>query len=105
MIIDWILDRRDLEEQLKSRGKKLSSYVEWYNDLSEQDKNFAAKPYNAHDFYIYALKRGYRDVTLAMDYGTEEAVKKVLCEYVTEGRYSPQICDYINSVKWVGEEE
>lgn len=31
----------------------------------------------------------------------ETAVKKALCGYVLTAGYSPDICDYINSVSWL----
>lgn len=74
MIIDRILDRKD------------------------------GTPYNAHDFYFYCLgyMRGIGDkITAALDYGTEEDVKRALCEYVINNEYNPKICDYINSVSWL----
>lgn len=40
-------------------------------------------------------------ITAAMDYGTEEEVKKALCEYITECEYNHEICDYINSREWL----
>ncbi len=36
-----------------------------------------------------------------LDNGTEEQVKKVLCDYVIEYGYSDKITDFINSVNWV----
>lgn len=102
MIIDFILDRKDLEEQLEIQGKNYINYVEWYDSLSEQNKAFATKPYDAHDFYFYALDEGAYDITRAMDEGEEDDVKAALCDYVLCNGYDEQICDYINSVKWVG---
>lgn len=63
--------------------------------------------YNARDFYYNVLQ--YREtwpnlsdpITRAMDGGTEQDVKKALCSYVSAAGYSPEICDYINSVNWL----
>ena len=43
------------------------------------------------------------DICEAMDYGTEDDVRKALCAYVTSNDYNPAICDYINSVSWLEE--
>ena len=83
MIIDKILDRKD--------------DIEIYNFDS----------YNAHDFYFDCL--GYSQVfdqafdyiTIAMDYGTEEDVKKALCKYIDDNDYNPKIKDFIKSVEWL----
>lgn len=78
MIIDRILDRYDDEKE------------GYFN-------------YNAHDFYFDVFEYGRigDSITRAMDYGTEEDVKKALCEYVIKNEYNPKICDYINSVNWI----
>ena len=78
MIIDLILDRKD----------------------DEKEGFFF---YNAHDFYYDVMGYGEigDDITRAMDCGTEEDVKKALCEYVIHNEYNPAICDYINSVNWI----
>ena len=78
MVIDCILDRRDAEK---------------YGDFD----------YNAHDFYFNLL--GYNpvsdNITLAMDYGTENDVKRALCDYITRGGYNPLIINYINARTWL----
>ena len=63
--------------------------------------------YDPQQFYFDVLE--YREIwpelsdpiTRALDGGTEEDVKRELCKYVTENGYSPEICDYINSVSWL----
>lgn len=74
MIVDRILDRKD------------------------------GKPYSAHDFYMDCLGYGRigDDITRAMDFGTEEEVKRALCKYVVENEYNPLICDYICRINWLG---
>ena len=61
-------------------------------------------PYNAHDFYfeviIYGRPWGDR-ITEEMDYGTEESVRHILCEYIDTNEYNPLIKDYINAVTWL----
>lgn len=83
MIIDLILDRKDDVE-------------DWGVDT-----------YNAHKFYTECMEYntifdGIADgITKAMDYGTEEEVKKELCNYIIKNGYNEKICDYINSVNWL----
>lgn len=83
MIIDLILDRKDNEE------------------LCGKDT------YSAKDFYLDCMKYsaivdgGFDYITLAMDYGTENDVKKALCKYIEEGEYNPKIKEYINRKKWI----
>ena len=77
MIIDIILDRKDGE------------------------------PYDAKKFYLDIM--GYADIwpdlanpiTRAMDGGTNEDVRKALCDYIVSQGYNPSICDYVNSVEWI----
>ena len=76
MIIDLILDRKDGHE------------------------------YNARDFYCDVMEYestciSNRAISRAMDYGTENDVKKALCDYVINQRYNTEICTYINSVNWL----
>ena len=79
MIIDRILDRKD-------------DFEEFGND-----------DYKPHDFYfdVFGYGRVGDDITRAMDFGTEEDVKKALCDYVISNEYNPDICNYINSVNWL----
>lgn len=78
MIIDLILDRRDNEK---------------YNDFN----------YNAHDFYFGVLSYGKvgDEITRAMDYSTENDVKKALCKYIDNNGYNPLIKDYIQERVWL----
>lgn len=77
MIIDIILDRKDGE------------------------------PYDAKKFYLDIM--GYSEtwpdladpITRAMDGGTNEDVRKALCDYIVSQGYNPFICDYVNSVEWI----
>ena len=78
MIIDCILDRRDNEK---------------YGDFN----------YSAHKFYmdIFGYERIADGITAAMDYGTENDVKRALCEYITKNEYNPRIIDYIMARTWL----
>ncbi len=78
MIVDLILDRKD------------------------------GVPYSAHDFYIAC--RGYEqlqvgthgeDISLAMDYGDNRDVQRVLCQYIQRNGYPADIESYIRSQVWV----
>ena len=71
MIIDKILDRRD--------GKK----------------------YNPKDFYFDLLMYEDKRISAAMDYGTDDDVKRELARYIVENGYRLSIINYINSVNWI----
>ena len=77
MIIDLILDRKD------------------------------GYPYNVRDFFYYVsayeTKDGLFPISRALDSGTEEDVKRELCNYILENGYNKTICNYINSVSWLEE--
>lgn len=77
MIIDCILDRKDGEE-------------------------FGGR-YSPHDFYTSIMRYGKisHGITAAMDYGTEEDVRRELCEYILTNDYNPAICQYVNSRAWL----
>lgn len=77
MIIDLILDRKDGD---------IYSPKEFYNELMDYSEIWASLT---------------NPITSAMDYGTEEDVKRELCNYVLNCGYNPQICEYINSVEWL----
>lgn len=83
MIIDLILDRKDFGTIFTDRQGSVK--------------------YNANDFYRAVFDYGEIgfDITRALDYGTEQDVKKALCDYIDKGQYNPNIKDYINSVKWL----
>lgn len=77
MIIDLILDRKD--------GRTYDP-VQFYSEVLE---------------YRGICPELSDPITRALDAGTEDDVKKALCEYVTGEGYAPEICDYINSVSWL----
>ena len=80
MIIDCILDRKWYEEI----GKPNYNPQQFYNDCME---------YGGSGWYI----------ARAMDFGTEDEVREMLCEYIDNNQYNPEIKDYINSVDWIME--
>lgn len=64
----------------------------------------AGDEYSAREMYYYLMDDVfdfYRDIAKVMDEGTEEDVKKALCDYVMSEGYNPDICNYINSVNWL----
>lgn len=79
MIIDLILDRKD------------------YIEIDKVDT------YNAREFYYNVM--GYGEVghgiTRALDYGTNEDVKKALYQYLVEQGYNLEIKKFIDSVDWL----
>lgn len=79
MIVDLILDRKDNEQ---------------FDGVDT---------YKAHDFYISCMGYGSiaDKITRAMDYGTEEDVRKALCRYIDDNEYNEKIKDYINSHDWL----
>lgn len=98
MIIDLILDRKDDEQ----------SIAEGFTHRRNLDGTVEKIEYNARKFYHGVMQyingcgdRYAEKITAAMDYGTEEEVKKALCEYITECEYNHEICDYINSREWL----
>ena len=86
MIIDLILDRQD-------------DNTVWSDSLGQP------VPYNAHTFYLNVMDYGEigYDITRAFDEGTEQDIKKALCDYIDNGNYSEDIKEYINSVEWLVE--
>lgn len=63
--------------------------------------------YNAHDFYFDVTGYGKigEGIARALDGGTEEDVKRELCRYIHEQEYNPNICDFINAVKWLEDDK
>lgn len=88
MIIDLILDRMEYEPGVIYIG---CSDGGW------------GKPYNPRTFYFECMRYGRiaDRITLAMDYGTENDIRKALCDYIDENEYNPKIKDYINSQNWL----
>lgn len=84
MIIDLILDRKD-------------------DNTVRSDSMGQSVPYNAHTFYLNVMNYGEvgYGIARAMDEGTEEDVKQALCQYIKDQNYNTDICDYVNSVRWL----
>lgn len=106
MIIDKILDRKDLEAAIAAEGCTIEEYQEWYESLTESEQDMQDTPYDTRDFYNYVHEEWSAigvgaDILTAMDGGSEEDVKRALCKYILENDYNPQICDYINQVEWL----
>lgn len=65
----------------------------------------AGCPYNPKSFYNYCT--GYNSpasikIAKAMDYGTEEDVKRTIHEYLNEADYNfPEFHKFVNSVNWI----
>ena len=79
MIIDLIFDRKDNEEAF---GQDLYSSLDFYYEIRDYEE-------------IFGLNG---DISKAMDYGTENDVKKALCD---KNDYNPEIKEYINSKSWI----
>ena len=82
MIIDKILDRRDNEK--------------------------CGIPYNPKEFYLEVFdyiggcgSDSAKKITAAMDYGTEDDVKRALMEYVDLNGYDKKVNRYIKSRNWL----
>ena len=82
MIIDLILDRKDNEQ---ATGVDAYDAYNFYLDIMEYESIFEMP----------------RDISKALDYGTEDDVHKALCEYIDREQYNPSIKDYVNSKNWL----
>lgn len=111
MVIDLILDRREIEEDkaVSVADCKLGELWVPILDCFEEDivpedlrKCYTYK-YTPHGFYIEVMGYGDvgEDITRAMDFGEEADVKRALCDYIDRQEYNPNIKDYINSVNWL----
>ena len=83
MIVDLILDRKDNEK--------------WAQQNAYNAKDF----YNECMRYSAGFNGAFDYITLALDYGTEEDVRKALCRYIDDNDYNEKIKDYINSRDWL----
>jgi hypothetical protein len=60
-------------------------------------------PYSDRKFYLDVIAHGLPgyDIACAMDGGTEDDVKRALCEYIDNFDYPPELKEYICSVEWI----
>lgn len=74
------------------------------------DRRFRESSYNATEFYDYVCNWCTDDqpedciffiIKDALESGKERLVKLALTTYVEVQGYNPEICEYINSVKWL----
>lgn len=111
MIIDLILDRKDIEasSSVSVSPVKLDDFyvpvTELYpaDEVPEELRGGYCYHYSAAAFYRRVWEYGSvgEDIRQALDYGTEEDVKRALCGYIDGNEYNPEIKDYINSVDWL----
>lgn len=114
MIIDLILNRRDVEnlEYVEVCDTKFDDFykpvVEVYplENVPENLRNGYVYQYDPRVMYYEVLEHENtfnlnHEISAAMDYGTESDVKKALCNYIDNQNYNPGIKDYINSVNWL----
>lgn len=59
--------------------------------------------YAPEKFYYNCVCYGdvAEEIARAMDSGTEQDVKRELCNYIIDNEYNPDICNFINSVNWL----
>lgn len=82
MIIDLILDRKYNE---KTTGYDTYDPYEFYREVMSYES-------------IFELPR---DISSALDYGTEDDVRNALCKYIDDQQYNPDIKNYVNSKTWL----
>ena len=82
MIIYWILDRKYNEE---TTGYDSYDPYEFYREVMSYES-------------IFELPR---DISSALDYGTEDDVRNALCKYIDDQQYNPNIKNYVNSKTWL----
>lgn len=84
MIIDLILDRKDNEE---ATGCDTYNARDFYHEVMEYESIFEMP----------------REISRTMDEGTEDDVKRALCNYIDKNDYNPEIKNYINRKLWIEE--
>lgn len=68
-------------------------------------KYHAAGLYNyCIDEYSNGGRKLFADIAASLDGGTETDVKNALCGYVYKSGYDTAICEYVNSVDWLIDE-
>lgn len=87
MIVDLIFDRIS---DIKSGYEDSYDAREFYNDCREYAECFESEV--------------QWEIVDALDSGTNEDVQRALCKYIDVNEYNPKIKDFINSVKWICDE-
>lgn len=112
MIIDLIIERKD-HEALIAQGKthelllgvRRDVLVDGAEVVEEDGVKFTKIPleYSAKAFYQQVIMYGEvgHGISEAMDYGTEDDVKRALCKYIEDGGYNMELCNYINERSWL----
>ena len=90
MIIDLIQDRKD--------GTIIDT-----STPAPKGKVHITSEYSAKRFYNDVMSYGITGFTIAtaLDNGTEQDVKRTLCEYITVNDYNLELCAYVNGVEWL----
>ena len=94
MIIDLILDRQENTNIV-------------YPKTIKDGKILTSNKYNSKSFYNNIMNyynifpEIVGPIADALDSGTDNDIKKVLCNYVKNNGYNNNICKYINSVNWI----
>lgn len=113
MVIDLILDRKEVEKENEACitlydapiNRFCKPIIEVFpeEDIADEFKNGFVWTYDPRAFYYYVLEYGEvgNGITAAMDYGSEKDVKQALCNYIDKQNYNPEIKNYINSVNWL----
>lgn len=93
MIIDCILDRK-YDDELMEQG---------YDSVRYPNGEVRSLKYDAHKFYYDVFRYGEigHEITRAMDGGTEQDVRRALCDYIVANGYNNEICEYVNSRNWL----
>lgn len=105
--IEELARKRNSDEIQKwiNSSKKVKSMI--IDDILDRKDG---SNYNAKEFYDYVLTwcddedDVGTEIARAIESGSEEAVKKALCNYIKDQGYNPKICNYINSVNWLEDE-
>ena len=113
MVIDLILDRKEIEKENETCVSVYDVPMNGFykpiaevfpeEEIADEFKDGFVWNYDPREFYYCVL--GYEkvgnEITAAMDYGTEKDVKQALCNYIDKQNYNPEIKNYINSVNWL----
>ena len=113
MIIDLILERKENEALLAKghthrmlAGVNCRGILYHGESVVQEDGIFYTMiPLKYAPKYFYQHVMEYspegNGIASAMDGGTEEDVKRELCEYIRNGGYNMELCNYINERSWL----